>query len=148
MHVTLHLALRDVFEQLTTEAVLAKCHLADAAMRRLNAVRPRIGVCALNPHAGEQGLFGQEERETIAPAVASGQASMSSSWTYHPVSIRACGSQNGGSRFHPASVGKELHSHENTSAFTIAPGRTTKQRKTAKRRGRQSDDGVISLQTP
>lgn len=38
-------------------------------MRRLGARRPRLGVCALNPHAGEDGLFGTEESELIAPAV-------------------------------------------------------------------------------
>jgi 4-hydroxythreonine-4-phosphate dehydrogenase len=38
-------------------------------MRRLGVDRPRLGVCALNPHAGEDGLFGDEERTIIAPAV-------------------------------------------------------------------------------
>jgi 4-hydroxythreonine-4-phosphate dehydrogenase len=39
-------------------------------MRRLGANQPRIGVCAVNPHAGEDGLFGDEESRLIAPAVA------------------------------------------------------------------------------
>jgi 4-phospho-D-threonate 3-dehydrogenase / 4-phospho-D-erythronate 3-dehydrogenase len=39
-------------------------------MRRLGAARPRLAVCALNPHAGEDGLFGDEEDTIIAPAVA------------------------------------------------------------------------------
>jgi 4-hydroxythreonine-4-phosphate dehydrogenase len=38
-------------------------------MRRLGVVQPRLAVCALNPHAGEDGLFGDEERTIIAPAV-------------------------------------------------------------------------------
>ena len=70
VHVTLHMALRDVFAHLSTDAVLAKCHLADSVMRRMQVASPRIGVCALNPHAGEDGLFGDEERTAIVPAIA------------------------------------------------------------------------------
>jgi len=71
VHVTLHVALRDVFANLTTEAVLAKCCLANSVMRDgIGLSTPRIGVCALNPHAGENGLFGDEESRIIAPAVA------------------------------------------------------------------------------
>lgn len=71
VHVTLHTALRQVFEQLTVENVLAKCRLADQFMRRLMppGQRPRIGLAALNPHAGEGGLFGQEEKTILLPAV-------------------------------------------------------------------------------
>jgi 4-hydroxythreonine-4-phosphate dehydrogenase len=74
VHVTLHMALRDVFAGLTTEAVLAKCRLADSVMRRVKGRPPRIGVSALNPHAGEQGLFGDEENRIIAPAVEQARA--------------------------------------------------------------------------
>jgi 4-hydroxythreonine-4-phosphate dehydrogenase len=70
VHVTLHTALRRVFEELSSEAVLSKIRLADRAMRGLKGSAPRIGVCALNPHAGEEGLFGDEEQMLIAPAVA------------------------------------------------------------------------------
>ncbi|HEV3007393.1 MAG TPA: 4-hydroxythreonine-4-phosphate dehydrogenase PdxA, partial [Pirellulales bacterium] len=69
VHVTLHMALRDVFANLTRDAIVAKIRLADAAMRPFTAAPPRVGVCALNPHAGESGLFGDEERNLIAPAV-------------------------------------------------------------------------------
>ncbi|OYV82422.1 MAG: 4-hydroxythreonine-4-phosphate dehydrogenase PdxA [Planctomycetia bacterium 21-64-5] len=69
IHVTLHTALRRVFDQLSSDAILTKIRLADAAMRGLKQAAPRIGVCALNPHAGEEGLFGDEERRLIAPAV-------------------------------------------------------------------------------
>jgi len=70
VHVTLHIALRDVFDCLTTGAVLAKCRLATRVLRDgFGLVRPRVGVCALNPHAGEGGLFGDEESRVIAPAV-------------------------------------------------------------------------------
>jgi 4-phospho-D-threonate 3-dehydrogenase / 4-phospho-D-erythronate 3-dehydrogenase len=76
-HVTLHMALRDVFAQLSREAIISKARLADTMMRALlptGASAPRIGVCALNPHAGEQGLFGDEEQRLIEPAVAAAQA--------------------------------------------------------------------------
>lgn len=69
-HVTLHQSLRSVFADLTPQAIVAKCRLADGVMRRLGVARPRVAVCALNPHAGEEGLFGDEERTIIAPAVA------------------------------------------------------------------------------
>jgi 4-hydroxythreonine-4-phosphate dehydrogenase len=69
VHVTLHLALRDVFSLLTTDAISAKIRLAHAVMHQLNSSHPAIGVAALNPHAGEDGLFGDEERTLIRPAV-------------------------------------------------------------------------------
>jgi 4-hydroxy-L-threonine phosphate dehydrogenase PdxA len=69
VHVTLHQSLRSVFSDLTPDAIEAKCRLADGAMRRLGVAQPRIGVCALNPHAGENGLFGDEEATIIRPAV-------------------------------------------------------------------------------
>ena len=76
VHVTLHVALRAVFDLLTEEAVEAKIMLADRALRALTGgARPRIGVAALNPHAGEGGLFGDEEIRIIAPAVARARAS-------------------------------------------------------------------------
>jgi 4-phospho-D-threonate 3-dehydrogenase / 4-phospho-D-erythronate 3-dehydrogenase len=71
VHVTLHVALRQVFSLLSREAVLSKIQLADRAMRPLTGGRaPRIAVASLNPHAGEEGLFGDEEQTVIAPAVA------------------------------------------------------------------------------
>jgi 4-hydroxythreonine-4-phosphate dehydrogenase len=70
VHVTLHMALCDVFANLTTNAIMTKIRLADTVMRSLKTAHPRIGVCALNPHAGESGLFGDEERTLIEPAVA------------------------------------------------------------------------------
>jgi 4-hydroxythreonine-4-phosphate dehydrogenase len=70
VHVTLHMALADVFAHLRTDAVLAKARLIDSAMCSLIGRQPRIGVCALNPHAGEEGLFGREEQQIIAPAIA------------------------------------------------------------------------------
>jgi 4-phospho-D-threonate 3-dehydrogenase / 4-phospho-D-erythronate 3-dehydrogenase len=114
VHVTLHTALRKVFNELTEDAILAKARLADRFMSRLmrptagRAVqqtqrrratkgsgpiyrngpegashkldltpfspRPRIGICSLNPHGGEGGLFGDEELRIIRPAVERGLA--------------------------------------------------------------------------
>jgi 4-hydroxythreonine-4-phosphate dehydrogenase len=73
VHVTLHMGLREVIARLSSESILAKIRLADRVLRRLGAARPRIGVAALNPHAGEEGLFGDEEPRLIAPAVAAAQ---------------------------------------------------------------------------
>lgn len=71
VHVTLHVALRRVFELLTVEAVESKIALADRAIRPLTGGRPpRVAVAALNPHGGEAGLFGDEETRIIGPAVA------------------------------------------------------------------------------
>ena len=71
VHVTLHVALKQVFELITIESVLSKIQLAHRAMRPLTGgLAPRIAVTSLNPHAGEDGLFGDEERRLIAPAVA------------------------------------------------------------------------------
>ncbi len=75
VHVTLHMALRDVFGNLTTDAIAAKCGLAAGVMRDgFGLDEPRIGVCALNPHAGEDGLFGDEEQQLIHPAIERAQA--------------------------------------------------------------------------
>jgi 4-hydroxythreonine-4-phosphate dehydrogenase len=72
VHVTLHTAMKTIFEQITIESVLAKAKLADNFMKRiigLSGQKPHIGVCSLNPHAGEDGLFGDEEIRIIRPAV-------------------------------------------------------------------------------
>ena len=69
VHVTLHMALREMFDHLTEERIVTRCKLAREIMQRLGRPDPRIGVAALNPHAGEEGLFGDEERTIIEPAV-------------------------------------------------------------------------------
>ena len=74
VHVTLHVALKRVFGLLSTEAIHAKIRLADRAMQPLTSgAAPRIAVSALNPHAGEDGLFGDEEQTVISPAVELGR---------------------------------------------------------------------------
>jgi 4-hydroxythreonine-4-phosphate dehydrogenase len=69
VHVTLHTAMRTIFDIITQENVLAKIHLANDFMLKMKGQPPAVGVCSLNPHAGEQGLFGQEELNIIAPTV-------------------------------------------------------------------------------
>jgi 4-hydroxythreonine-4-phosphate dehydrogenase len=71
VHVTLHTSIASVPALLNVSGVFEKIALAHAALVDLGCVKPRIGVCALNPHAGEGGLFGDEESRIIAPAVAS-----------------------------------------------------------------------------
>jgi 4-hydroxythreonine-4-phosphate dehydrogenase len=69
-HVTLHMALRDVFAHLRPESVRATIDLLDGILPKLlDGRRPRLGVCALNPHASDGGLFGDEEARIITPAV-------------------------------------------------------------------------------
>lgn len=70
IHVTTHVALRRVPDLVTRERVLRTIRLGDRAMRDLGIARPRIAVCGLNPHAGESGLFGDEEQVAIGPAIA------------------------------------------------------------------------------
>jgi 4-hydroxythreonine-4-phosphate dehydrogenase len=75
VHATLHVPLRSVFDLLTVPAIESKILLADRALRPLTGGRsPRVAVAALNPHAGEAGLFGDEETRIIAPAVARAQS--------------------------------------------------------------------------
>lgn len=75
IHATLHVALREVFGLLTKESVLGKIQLADESLRPFTqGRRPRIAVAGLNPHAGENGLFGDEEIQIIGPAVESARA--------------------------------------------------------------------------
>jgi 4-hydroxythreonine-4-phosphate dehydrogenase len=68
--VTSHVSLRQALDQITSQSITDAIGLADRTMRRAGFARPRLAVAALNPHAGEGGLFGSEEIEIITPAVA------------------------------------------------------------------------------
>ena len=68
-HATLHTSIASVPRLLTTERIRETIQLIDRFLQQLGEPS-RIGVCALNPHAGEEGLFGDEEARVIAPAVA------------------------------------------------------------------------------
>jgi 4-hydroxy-L-threonine phosphate dehydrogenase PdxA len=73
-HVTLHLPMRDAVAQVRRDRVLRAIKATDAALRRMGISAPRIGVSGLNPHAGEGGLWGREEIDEIAPAIADAKA--------------------------------------------------------------------------
>jgi 4-hydroxythreonine-4-phosphate dehydrogenase len=70
IHVTLHKALRLIFTELTSDAVLEKIELIDDLLKRLQPHPARLAVAGLNPHASDGGLFGDEESQILQPAVA------------------------------------------------------------------------------
>ena len=67
--VTRHLPLKEVASSLSKEKILLTIRLGVQAMKAFGIDLPRVGVCALNPHAGEWGVLGKEEIETIIPAI-------------------------------------------------------------------------------
>ena len=74
--VTTHLPLRDVPDAITVPAVAETLAIVrHALIERFDIVAPRIAVCGLNPHAGEQGHLGREDRDVIAPAIELARAS-------------------------------------------------------------------------
>jgi len=74
VHVTLHMSVAKALATLSSDGVLRKSRLVSRVMQELKGARPRVGVCALNPHAGEDGLFGDEESTVIRPAIERGLA--------------------------------------------------------------------------
>lgn len=72
--VTSHVALADVPGMLSQTRVVEAIQLIDTALKRNGLAKPRIGVCGLNPHNGDNGSFGREELDIIGPAVRSAQA--------------------------------------------------------------------------
>jgi len=72
--VTIHCSLRDVFHLLTAEKIVTTIRIThDALVKFFGEAHPKIAVAALNPHAGEEGLFGNEEKEIIKPAIMQAQ---------------------------------------------------------------------------
>jgi 4-hydroxythreonine-4-phosphate dehydrogenase len=69
MLVTTHLPLKDVSKNLDKKKILKTIKLAHETLLKLREKKPRIGVAGLNPHAGEAGIFGDEEIKIIKPAV-------------------------------------------------------------------------------
>jgi len=74
VHCTLHVGVAAALALITRERVGRTIRAADAALRRIGIAHPRLCVSGLNPHAGEGGLFGREEIDTIAPAIGDAQA--------------------------------------------------------------------------
>jgi 4-hydroxythreonine-4-phosphate dehydrogenase len=95
--VTTHLALREVANALSQDDIFTTLWITASAFRRFfGMVQPRLAVLALNPHAGEGGLFGDEEARLIAPAVAEAQA----------LGIAASGPHSADTLFHFAVQGR------------------------------------------
>ncbi|MFM2301926.1 MAG: 4-hydroxythreonine-4-phosphate dehydrogenase PdxA [Pseudomonadota bacterium] len=68
---TVHIALADVPQRLTSELIVRRARIAAAALKRdFGIAAPRLAIAALNPHAGEEGRMGDEEARIIAPAIA------------------------------------------------------------------------------
>ncbi len=72
--VTIHVSLRQAIEGVDFDNVLSTIRIAHQSARQWGNTKPRIGVAGLNPHAGEGGLFGDEELRIIGPAIAAAQA--------------------------------------------------------------------------
>jgi 4-hydroxythreonine-4-phosphate dehydrogenase len=73
--VTIHVGLLDAIESITAENVYRTILLAHRTLQQLGLHSPRVAVCGINPHAGEQGMFGRREEETkIQPAIQRAQA--------------------------------------------------------------------------
>lgn len=74
VHVSTHVSLREACDHATKERVLDVIRIADKACKNLGIKNPRVAVAGLNPHCGENGLFGREEIEEINPAVEAAKA--------------------------------------------------------------------------
>ena len=70
LHVTLHERLADALGRLTSDLVENAGRTLDGALRALGLAHPRIGLFGINPHAGENGLFGDDDERIVAPAAA------------------------------------------------------------------------------
>jgi 4-phospho-D-threonate 3-dehydrogenase / 4-phospho-D-erythronate 3-dehydrogenase len=73
IHVTTHVSLRKACDLIKKERVLEVIHLMENGLKKLGIDNPRIGVAGLNPHSGDGGLFGDEDRDEILPAVLEAQ---------------------------------------------------------------------------
>src|ERR687893_1252286 len=69
VHVSTHVSLREAIDRAQPERELAVIRLAHESLKKLGVESPRVAVAGLNPHAGENGLFGREDLEKIRPAV-------------------------------------------------------------------------------
>ncbi len=74
VHVSTHVSLREACDRAKKERILEVIRIADQACRAMGIDCPRVGVAGLNPHCGENGLFGREEIEEILPAVEAAKA--------------------------------------------------------------------------
>jgi 4-hydroxythreonine-4-phosphate dehydrogenase len=89
---TIHMALADVPAAITAAVEQNAIRLADHACRQIGIAAPRVAVAGLNPHAGENGRFGREDEDVIAPAIRAAQAQgidASGPWPGDTVFMRA-----------------------------------------------------------
>jgi 4-hydroxythreonine-4-phosphate dehydrogenase len=75
VHTTLHVSVREALSLITEERVEHVIRITDASLKRLGIPRPKVFVSGVNPHAGEDGLFGRDEIEIIEPAIHAAKAS-------------------------------------------------------------------------
>jgi 4-hydroxythreonine-4-phosphate dehydrogenase len=90
--VTVHQSLRTAIDAITTDRVLEIIRLTHRTLQRSGLTAPRIAVAGLNPHAGENGLFGREDLDIIAPAIQTAQGEgiqASGPWPADTVFMRA-----------------------------------------------------------
>jgi 4-hydroxythreonine-4-phosphate dehydrogenase len=69
VHVSTHVSLREACDRVKKERVLKVIMLADETCKKLGIPAPKVGVAGLNPHSGENGMFGCEEEREIIPAI-------------------------------------------------------------------------------
>ena len=74
VHVSTHVSLREACDRVKKERVLEVIEIANKACKDMGIENPRIAVAGLNPHCGENGLFGREEIEEITPAIEAAKA--------------------------------------------------------------------------
>ena len=74
VHVSTHVSLREACDRVKKDRVLEVIRIAHQACRKLGIPEPKIGVAGLNPHSGENGMFGREEIEEITPAIQAARA--------------------------------------------------------------------------
>lgn len=92
IHVSTHVSLKEAIERATPERELTVIRLAHQTMRRIGISEPRIAVAGINPHAGENGLFGDEESERITPAIRAAKEeglAVSGPWSADTVFLKA-----------------------------------------------------------
>lgn len=74
VHVTTHVSLKQAIEMATTDRILGRIRLTAESLSQFGVPNPRIAVAGLNPHAGESGMFGDEEETQIIPAIRQAQS--------------------------------------------------------------------------
>ena len=114
VHCTLHASVREALGMITRARVGDAIRAADRALKQLGVRSPRICVGGLNPHAGESGLFGREEAEVIAPAIADAAAA----------GVRVEGPYGADTMFHRKGVDAfvvMLHDQGHIAAKLLAP---------------------------